>query len=112
MKRVYISGALASAKNLQSARILYEAMALACEEAGAVAYLPHKATDPELNSELSDEYVATRDLEELSRCDHIVASLSDPSTGMGAELAIAQHQGKKNSSRAVRGNEREPSRKS
>jgi nucleoside 2-deoxyribosyltransferase len=94
MNSAYISGALMGAGDLAYVRGLYEAFAQACEAAGVRAYLPHQNTDPDIQWDLADDEVTTKDLNELSNADVIVAYLGEPSLGVGAELVIAMQQNK------------------
>lgn len=62
------------------------------QRAGHVAYVPHHYTDPLLAEYLSAELVFERDLEALESCDAVVAHIGLPSTGVGAEIALAVEQ--------------------
>jgi hypothetical protein len=82
------------ASDLAYVRGLYEALAQVCEAAGVRAYLPHQNTDPDLQWDLADDEVTTKDLTELSKADVIVAYFGEPSLGVGAELVITMQQHK------------------
>lgn len=87
--RVYISGALKSARSLEAARRLYEHAARAVEMAGHDPYLPHSKTDPERDPGIDSVEVFEQDVSELRRSDAMIAFLDEPSLGVGAELAIS-----------------------
>jgi nucleoside 2-deoxyribosyltransferase len=91
--KVYVSGPLHGSRDLRVARDLYDSIALELRECGHEPYVPHHSTDPQLASELTSEEVCRRDLKALSECDAIVAHIGAPSTGVGAEIAIALQQG-------------------
>jgi len=55
--------------------------------------LPHQFTDPQLAAAMTPGAVFTRDRDELSRTDAIIAYLDEPSLGVGCELALAHYQG-------------------
>lgn len=92
--KIYISGALQGSRDLTGARALYEAAALAVEEAGHTPYLPHKHTDPVEAADLDAVSVFQRDMANLRGADLIVAFLNEPSLGVGAELVLAREAGK------------------
>lgn len=92
--KFYISGALQGSNDLASARRIYEMAGDAVRSAGAVAYVPHLKTDPELNEILDSHSVFTADLEEIKRSDGLIVFLNEPSLGVGAEIAIALSLGK------------------
>ena len=91
--RVYVSGPLQGAADLPAARALYVAVAAALTGAGHRAYVPHLHTDPEAAGDLDAASVYDRDVAALLAADAIVAHVGAPSTGVGAELAIAHHAG-------------------
>lgn len=93
--RIYISGPLQGSADLVRARHLYESIASALEAAGHQPYLPHLHTDPEHAANTTPEMVFQTDLRQLLAADVIVAHIGAPSTGVGAELAIASHQRKR-----------------
>ncbi|MET3413805.1 nucleoside 2-deoxyribosyltransferase [Methylobacterium sp. 1030] len=93
MMKVYISGALQASRDLAGARALYEAAALAVEEAGHTPYLPHKHTDPVKAADLDAVSVFRRDMANLRAADLVVAFLDEPSLGVGAELVLAREAG-------------------
>jgi nucleoside 2-deoxyribosyltransferase len=88
-QQIYISGALFSAPDLAAARRLYESLADVCQECGFSAYLPHRETDPLRHKDATPRDVFARDFDMLSSSDRIVAVITHPSSGMGAELGIA-----------------------
>jgi nucleoside 2-deoxyribosyltransferase len=87
--KLYISGPLQSAEDLNAARTFYEALAKACDEDGWDVYLPHQNTDPIRNRTLSEAVVFDRDLEALYAADVVAAYIGRASSGVGAELGIA-----------------------
>lgn len=91
----YISGALLNASNLNQSRQRYEAFAEACERAGWQAYVPHRHADPVRDAHLTNSEVTSRDLDAIDTADVLVAYLGEPSLGVGAEIAIALHAGKR-----------------
>src|ERR1051326_3406756 len=91
--RAYISGALQAAKDLTVARAKYEAAGAAIQQLGFEAYLPHRETDPQLNSNAPPSEVFQRDIEQLLKCDVVIAFLDEPSLGVGAEIATALSRG-------------------
>lgn len=87
--RVYISGPLQGSTDLHTARHFYDQVADCVNRAGHEAYVPHHYTDPQHAGDLSAEVVFERDLDALRSCDAIVAHIGLPSTGVGAEIALA-----------------------
>lgn len=92
--RVYISGPLQGSTDIVRARSLYVVIAKVLKEAGHEAYVPHLHTDPERAADVAPETVFETDVRELLAADAIVAHVGAPSTGVGAELAIASREGK------------------
>lgn len=88
-RNVFISGPLQGASDLVSARRFYEYLADICASSGYSPYLPHTATDPEVHAGVSATSVFERDLAAMRSCDVIVAYIVVPSSGVGAELALA-----------------------
>jgi nucleoside 2-deoxyribosyltransferase len=93
--RAYVSGALNNVADLAAARTLYETLGDACDAAGCPAYVPHQHADPERDPQMSNREVAERDLAAIAAADVVVAHLGEPSLGVGAELALALHTGKR-----------------
>jgi len=89
--KIYISGALMGASDLERVRDLYESFADTCRQGGHEPYLPHSKTDPALASHAEARVVYDTDLEMLNGSDLVVAYLGEPSLGVGAEIAIALH---------------------
>jgi len=87
--RVYISGPLGASPDLLAARELYEKVASTALDAGLQPYLPHMHTDPERAGHIEAADVYRHDLAALNTADVIVAHVGIPSTGVGAELALA-----------------------
>ena len=87
--RVYISGPLQSAIDLKAARELYEYAGDICELCGITPYLPHQNTDPIHHADASDLAVFDRDCSALREADLILAFVGRPSSGVGAEIAMA-----------------------
>lgn len=92
--KVYISGALMSATNLEENRKLYTEIADLCLRSNFQPYLPHLSSDPTKHFRLSDEMVFNKDLHNLIDSEIIIAYLDDPSLGVGAEIAIAKNKNK------------------
>jgi nucleoside 2-deoxyribosyltransferase len=92
--RVYISGALMGASDLERVRLLYESFASACHQADCEPYLPHQNTDPRIHADLSDDLILKRDMDQLKLADIVVVYLGEPSLGVGAEIALAIQQNK------------------
>lgn len=86
--KVYISGALMAAKNLDRVKELYNDIAIICSENGLNPYLPHNNTDPIKDSNVSDKEVYLKDFEELVKSSLVIAYIGEPSLGVGAELSI------------------------
>lgn len=93
--RIYISGPLQGSDDLDAARRFYEQLAGLVQRFGHEAYLPHHATDPVTASSLSAKNVFTADLNALNRADAVIAHVGLPSTGVGAELALACASGRR-----------------
>ncbi|MFD3041385.1 nucleoside 2-deoxyribosyltransferase [Mycolicibacterium senegalense] len=87
--RAYISGPLQGSPDLVEARALYEDVASAVAQAGAEPYVPHLHTDPEHDNGLSAVDVFRKDVAALNQANLIIAHVGIPSTGVGAELALA-----------------------
>lgn len=84
--RAFIAGPLTDAEDRRIA--LYEAIGDACRELGCEVFLPH--LDTEAVDEPADEQLVFRqDFEGLSRSDFVIAEVSRPSHGVGAELMQA-----------------------
>lgn len=86
--KVYISGALMAARNLDRVKELYNDIAVICSENGLIPYLPHNSTDPIKDSKVSDKEVYLKDFEELVKSSLVIAYIGEPSLGVGAELSI------------------------
>lgn len=86
--KVYISGALMGAKDLNRVKNLYNEIAIICDESGFLPYLPHNNTDPIQNINASDVEVFKKDLEELLKSSLVISYIGEPSLGVGAELSI------------------------
>jgi hypothetical protein len=87
--RIYISGALRGANDLEAARVKYETTARLLSREGISAYLPHQQTDPYRAWALEPVTVFSQDLQALSESDAILAFLDEPSLGVGAEIVLA-----------------------
>lgn len=92
--RIYISGPLQGSSDLVRARRLYESISDALKLAGHDPYVPHLHTDPERAAETTAEMVFHTDVRELLTAEVVVAHIGEPSTGVGAELAIASQEQK------------------
>ena len=86
--RVYISGALMAAKDLERVKRLYNEIAAICSTNGLDPYLPHNNTDPIKNNTISDKEVFKKDFEELVKSSLVISYIGEPSLGVGAELSI------------------------
>ncbi|HMK18186.1 MAG TPA: nucleoside 2-deoxyribosyltransferase [Chitinophagaceae bacterium] len=86
--KVYISGPLMAAKNLESVKELYDYIAQICCENGLVPYLPHNNTDPIKDSDISDDEVYKKDYLEMINSSLVISYIGEPSHGVGAELSI------------------------
>ena len=93
--RAYISGALMNVPDLSAARALYERLGTACVSVGCEAYVPHEYADPQRDPDMPDLEVARRDLDAIAGADILVADVGEPSLGVGAEVVIALHAGKR-----------------
>jgi nucleoside 2-deoxyribosyltransferase len=91
--KVYISGSLISVKDREKAHQFYEFLANLCKEEGHEPYLPHQNSDPILHKHLTPEQVFDKDFHNLLNSDLILASLNEPSTGVGAEIGISLKKG-------------------
>lgn len=87
--KIYISGSLISVKDREKAHQFYEFLADVCSDEGHEPYLPHQNSDPVFHNHLSNAEVFEKDLTNLSNSDLILASINEPSTGVGAEIGIA-----------------------
>lgn len=88
--KVYISGALTGVENSAEVKALYEAIGSLCEEMAFQAYVPHLATDPTNNPDVSPRQVYEIDKLQVSNSDIVIAYLGIPSFGVGMELAYAE----------------------
>lgn len=93
--RIYISGPLQGSQNLPQARRFYEMLAASVRAADCEAYVPHLATDPVESGYMSAETVFDTDVAALDSADAVIAHIGLPSTGVGAELAIAAASGRR-----------------
>ena len=87
--KIYISGSLISVKDREKAHQFYEFLADVCRGEGHEPYLPHQNSDPVLHNHLSNNEVFEKDFTTLLNSDLILASINEPSTGVGAEIGIA-----------------------
>jgi nucleoside 2-deoxyribosyltransferase len=87
-KKVYISGPLMAAKDLDSVKRLYNYIASICSEHSFSPYLPHKNTDPIIDSNISDCDVYEKDCIEMTSSSLVISYIGEPSLGVGAELSI------------------------
>lgn len=86
--RVYISGPLMAARNLDSVKKLYNYIADICNENGLHPYLPHNNTDPIRDKDISDDEVYRKDYLEMINSSLVISYIGEPSHGVGAELSI------------------------
>lgn len=87
--KIYISGPLQGSPDLDSARRFYDVLALIVGRAGCEPYVPHHSTDPVTAKSLTAPDVFTSDLAALNAADAVIAHVGLPSTGVGAEIALA-----------------------
>lgn len=92
--KVYISGPLQGSSDLEAARVFYDKLAALVVASGHEAYVPHHSTDPRADSCLSASAVFSTDVAALNRADAVLAHIGLPSTGVGAELALAVASGR------------------
>lgn len=93
--RIYISGPLQGSDDLEVARRLYDSLAEIVTVAGHEAYVPHHITDPVSAGSLSARTVFATDVSALNTADAVIAHVGLPSTGVGAEVAIAAASGRR-----------------
>lgn len=86
--KIYISGALMAATNIDKAKKLYGFIGDICLENGLFPYLPHNNTDPTRNIDISDSEVFLKDYQEMMTSCLVISYIGEPSLGVGAELAI------------------------
>lgn len=91
--RVYISGPLQGSTDLATARKLYEDIARVVREVGMEPYVPHLHTDPERAQHVTPAEVFHQDVDALLSAGLVIAHVGAPSTGVGAELALAAQAG-------------------
>ncbi|HEY9605106.1 MAG TPA: XRE family transcriptional regulator [Allocoleopsis sp.] len=89
-RHIYISGALTGIENPVQVKSFYEAIGLLCKDIGFQAYVPHLATDPTNNPDVSPRQVFETDKYQVSQSDLVIAYLGVPSFGVGMELAYAE----------------------
>lgn len=89
VSRAYISGPLHSAKEPEGARALYERIAGICRDSGIEPIVPHLMNDAASNPNLEPFDVFENDTSMLLGSDVVVAHVGAPSSGVGAEVAIA-----------------------
>lgn len=92
--RIYLSGALASAANLEAACAQYDAIANGLAAHGIETYVPHHSTHPRLHALSTPLEVYETDSQRLLACDAVLALLDAPSFGVGAEIALAVSNGR------------------
>ena len=88
--KAYLSVPIIANRSLDVARL----MARAIEAAGLELISPWVITDQEIRPAKSVN-IFTRDKAAVEDCDVIVADVSKPSTGVGMEVMIAYHGGKR-----------------
>jgi nucleoside 2-deoxyribosyltransferase len=91
--RIYLAAAMTHAgRDLKDIKML-----LACLEEDGHAVPTRHVADPlgrDVEGELADADVASRDLSWVAACDALVAEVSTPSHGVGVEVAAAVASGK------------------
>jgi len=92
--QIYISGSLITVKNREEAHRFYEFLADVCIKLEHTPYLPHQNSDPISHNKLTNKEVFKKDLDALLKSDMILASITEPSTGVGAEIGIALEKNK------------------
>jgi len=92
--KVYVSGALNAAADIERSKRFYERVGEVCGEVGLDAYVPHTmGTDPIENPDVTPEEVYRRDMAAVSASDLIVAYVGEPSLGVGSEIERASAEG-------------------
>lgn len=91
--RVYISGVLTGAAEIDRLRNFYEAVARVCTELGLEPYVPHLVSDPLKNPEFTPREVYELDRGEVARASLVIAYVGLPSLGVGMEIEIAHQSG-------------------
>lgn len=91
--KIYISGALDAASDLELARHKYDELANHLRNFGFLPYVPHHKTDPVLKSDISSSDVFFNDLNAMLESEALVAFFDEPSFGVGSEVAIALERG-------------------
>jgi len=92
---IYISGPLQGSADLSRARNFYDDLAAIVRACGHDPYVPHHNTDPESAAQLSAHTVFVQDIAALNASDAVIAHIGLPSTGVGAEVAMAAGSGRR-----------------
>ena len=92
---VYVSGALTAMHEEQRVMVrdFYESIGRHCSRYGLNAYIPHLFGDPSLNANLSPEEIYRMDREGVTHACLVIAYVSIPSLGVGAEIEMAHQAG-------------------
>lgn len=85
----YISGPLHASKRPTESRQLYEHIADICRRHGVTPIIPHLMNDALSNPGLDPVAVYENDTSMLLGSDVLIAHVGAPSSGVGAEVAIA-----------------------
>lgn len=93
--RIYISGPLQGSTDLGVARDFYDELADIVTSLGHEAYVPHHSTDPVAAGGLSARTVFATDVSALNNAEAVIAHIGLPSTGVGAEVALATGSGRR-----------------
>lgn len=90
-KMVYISGALTRLSVNSCMKEFYERIASTVDKVCGIgtAYVPHRYTDPVNNPDVTPEEVYQRDKQKVYASNLVIAYIGEPSTGVGAELQMA-----------------------
>lgn len=92
---IYISGPLQGSTDLGAARDFYDELAAIVSSVGHDPYVPHHSTDPVAAGGLSARTVFATDVSALNSADAVIAHIGLPSTGVGAEIALATASGRR-----------------
>jgi len=88
--KVFISGALTAISDSERVKADYERIADLCEVHGLTPYVPHRYTDPVINSDVSSQRVYELDSYHVRTARLVIAYVGIPSLGVGQEVEIAR----------------------
>ncbi len=89
----YIAGALTDVPDERRAALkrLYEQLGDVCVQHGLQGYVPHQHSDPVTHAHLTPREVYDLDFQRVRLCALLIAYVSEPSLGVGVEIAWAGH---------------------